>query len=318
MRANPRHKDDMTSRAGHLIHRARALFPALLVCFLVAFSFASPQQPSAKESLRFNPIVQAAGSPGLEMVSVKGRNPTDHHTAQAKPKDVFRTRRRRFPHVRPLKRISALALSVDPEDHPRWFAHHLARIHSGFFPGRAGDVAPRDPGLILRLFPTGPPGDPRRRALRLIPTIRRRQGQLSTAGSLVAEQAKSRARKWPGTERDHHAVASMGDSTIIGARTLADNEHIQCDVCIVGAGPAALALAGELAGTTLRVVLLESGGGEKLTGRRGRRIRRAFVPYRQLEGQDCPATGGLGEFMARSYIPLRPGDPAAPAHRSGS
>ncbi|MET0743306.1 MAG: GMC family oxidoreductase N-terminal domain-containing protein, partial [Microvirga sp.] len=53
---------------------------------------------------------------------------------------------------------------------------------------------------------------------------------------------------------------------IIDARTLAENERIPCDVCIVGTGPAAIALAGELAGTTLRVVLLESGGAEKLSG----------------------------------------------------
>ncbi|MBM6596354.1 GMC oxidoreductase [Microvirga pudoricolor] len=53
---------------------------------------------------------------------------------------------------------------------------------------------------------------------------------------------------------------------MVDARELNDKTRIACDICIVGAGPAALALASELSGTNLRVVLLESGGPEKPAG----------------------------------------------------
>jgi choline dehydrogenase-like flavoprotein len=47
---------------------------------------------------------------------------------------------------------------------------------------------------------------------------------------------------------------------IIDARELKDQESISCDVCIVGAGPAGIVLAFELAEAGMDVVLLESGG----------------------------------------------------------
>ncbi len=47
---------------------------------------------------------------------------------------------------------------------------------------------------------------------------------------------------------------------IVDGRTVPDGERIDVDVCIVGAGPAGLTVAGELAGTDLRVCVLESGG----------------------------------------------------------
>ena len=46
----------------------------------------------------------------------------------------------------------------------------------------------------------------------------------------------------------------------IDARDLPDNSQIECDVCIVGSGPAGITLASELAGTGARVWLVESGG----------------------------------------------------------
>jgi choline dehydrogenase-like flavoprotein len=38
---------------------------------------------------------------------------------------------------------------------------------------------------------------------------------------------------------------------------------VQCDVCIIGSGPAGMTIARELSGTSLRVTLLESGGMER-------------------------------------------------------
>ena len=43
-------------------------------------------------------------------------------------------------------------------------------------------------------------------------------------------------------------------------RELEDGRVFEADVCVVGAGPAGITIARELIGTTLKVVLLESGG----------------------------------------------------------
>jgi len=49
---------------------------------------------------------------------------------------------------------------------------------------------------------------------------------------------------------------------IVDARVVPNDSLIDCDVCIVGAGAAGITLARELAGSTFRVVVLESGGFE--------------------------------------------------------
>jgi choline dehydrogenase-like flavoprotein/nucleoside-diphosphate-sugar epimerase len=46
-------------------------------------------------------------------------------------------------------------------------------------------------------------------------------------------------------------------------RTIPGGEILECDVCIIGSGPAGLTIARELAETNLRVVVLESGGLER-------------------------------------------------------
>lgn len=46
----------------------------------------------------------------------------------------------------------------------------------------------------------------------------------------------------------------------INAQTILDGDNLETDVCIVGAGPAGLTLAHELAGENFRVALIESGG----------------------------------------------------------
>lgn len=49
---------------------------------------------------------------------------------------------------------------------------------------------------------------------------------------------------------------------LLDARRVAQDAIVECDVCIVGAGPAGLTLAREMAGTDIRVCVLESGGRE--------------------------------------------------------
>ena len=46
----------------------------------------------------------------------------------------------------------------------------------------------------------------------------------------------------------------------IDARGIPQDQEIETDLCIVGAGAAGITLARELSGSALRVVLLESGG----------------------------------------------------------
>ena len=43
-------------------------------------------------------------------------------------------------------------------------------------------------------------------------------------------------------------------------REVEDGRVFEADVCVVGAGPAGITIARELIGTTLKVVLLQSGG----------------------------------------------------------
>ena len=43
------------------------------------------------------------------------------------------------------------------------------------------------------------------------------------------------------------------------ARKLPDGEQIEADICVVGAGAAGITIATELAGSDIRVCLLESG-----------------------------------------------------------
>ena len=50
---------------------------------------------------------------------------------------------------------------------------------------------------------------------------------------------------------------------IVDGKSLAPDAELETDVCIVGAGPAGIALAGELAGSGLRVCVLENGGAKQ-------------------------------------------------------
>jgi choline dehydrogenase-like flavoprotein len=53
----------------------------------------------------------------------------------------------------------------------------------------------------------------------------------------------------------------IDSSAFAGSDVLPD--HLRCDVCIIGTGPAGITIARELSGTPLRVTLLESGGTER-------------------------------------------------------
>ena len=46
---------------------------------------------------------------------------------------------------------------------------------------------------------------------------------------------------------------------IVRSDELADDAELQCDLCIVGAGPAGISLANELHGSGLSIILLEAG-----------------------------------------------------------
>jgi choline dehydrogenase-like flavoprotein len=67
---------------------------------------------------------------------------------------------------------------------------------------------------------------------------------------------------------------------LLDGRTLAQNSELSCDICIVGAGPAGIAIARQLGATGLTVCLLESGGfqGEARTQQlyRGRNVGRTY------------------------------------------
>ena len=49
---------------------------------------------------------------------------------------------------------------------------------------------------------------------------------------------------------------------LIDSRTVATDAVVEADICIIGAGPAGITLAREFIGSSLRVVLLESGNFE--------------------------------------------------------
>jgi choline dehydrogenase-like flavoprotein len=67
---------------------------------------------------------------------------------------------------------------------------------------------------------------------------------------------------------------------LVDGRTIAPGAELTCDVCIIGAGPAGLAIARHLGSTGLKICLLESGGfqSESRTQRlyRGRNLGRTY------------------------------------------
>ena len=80
---------------------------------------------------------------------------------------------------------------------------------------------------------------------------------------------------------------------IVDARLLLEDEPVAADVCIIGAGPAGIALAREYIGTDLRVCLLESGGLESDEATQSlRKGESVGLPYDRLDDARWRAFGG--------------------------
>ncbi|MDB9319346.1 GMC oxidoreductase [Nodularia spumigena] len=101
---------------------------------------------------------------------------------------------------------------------------------------------------------------------------------------------------------------------LIDARIIPQDETLETEVCIAGAGPAGLTLARELAGTDFRVVLLESGGldfDQNIQSlSQGESVDNHFDT---LESQRCFQFGGTANFwkirlgnniIGVRYVPL--------------
>jgi choline dehydrogenase-like flavoprotein len=76
-------------------------------------------------------------------------------------------------------------------------------------------------------------------------------------------------------------------------RAIPENELVETDLCIIGAGPAGISIAREFVGSRLRVCLLESGGARPI--RAAQRLndgRSVGYPYYTLESARARAFGG--------------------------
>lgn len=104
---------------------------------------------------------------------------------------------------------------------------------------------------------------------------------------------------------------------LLDARTLAGNATLDADICIVGAGPAGLTLAAELAGWNGTVVVLESGAMDSSPD--AQLLNAAAVegdPYGGLERSRHRQVGGtarlwntpLRRVSGAKLVPLDPGD----------
>ncbi|NEQ22832.1 MAG: GMC family oxidoreductase [Microcoleus sp. SIO2G3] len=103
---------------------------------------------------------------------------------------------------------------------------------------------------------------------------------------------------------------------LIDARTLPTDQTIETDVCIVGAGPAGIAVARELMGQNFRVCLLETGGLEpdaeiqSLAAAEGNTIGDAYpgaihMRHRQFGGTSYPWNIKIGgNRRGVRYVPL--------------
>jgi choline dehydrogenase-like flavoprotein len=80
---------------------------------------------------------------------------------------------------------------------------------------------------------------------------------------------------------------------LIDARSLPENERLEADICIVGAGPAGITLARELLSTGARICILESG--DLMPGGPASRLRggeSVGYPYARLDNVNERAVGG--------------------------
>lgn len=97
--------------------------------------------------------------------------------------------------------------------------------------------------------------------------------------------------------------------SFIDTRTLPDGETIEADLCVIGSGPAGLAIANEFAGTETRVAVLESGGlewdADTQSLAEGRVLGR---PYPDLDVVRLRYFGGTSNHWGGNVAPLDPLD----------
>ena len=103
----------------------------------------------------------------------------------------------------------------------------------------------------------------------------------------------------------------------LNARELAESTVLDTDVCIIGAGPAGLTIAGELAGGALDVILLESGGDgveqSILALNDGDVVGDDYAGLLATRHRQLGGTSGLWNTLAEGaigakYVPLDPVD----------
>jgi choline dehydrogenase-like flavoprotein len=94
---------------------------------------------------------------------------------------------------------------------------------------------------------------------------------------------------------------------LIEASDIEKERVLECDVCIAGAGAAGITLAKRLAGTSLEICLLESGGkngGEGEHSPRG--VELVGLPYSALSGPEAKYLGGATNEWGGYCAPLDP------------
>lgn len=93
----------------------------------------------------------------------------------------------------------------------------------------------------------------------------------------------------------------------VDARSIEDSQVLESDLCIVGAGAAGITLAKRLAGTSLEVCLLESGGVDGTENSRSpRQVELVGLPYSALSGPEAEYLGGATNEWGGYCAPLDP------------
>lgn len=94
---------------------------------------------------------------------------------------------------------------------------------------------------------------------------------------------------------------------LVDAHDIEEGCTHDCDVCIVGAGAAGITLAKRLAGTSLEVYLLESGGIDGAERDRSpREVELVGLPYSALSGPEAEYLGGATNEWGGYCAPLDP------------
>lgn len=101
----------------------------------------------------------------------------------------------------------------------------------------------------------------------------------------------------------------MGQSVLIDAHSVLQGSEFRCDVCVVGSGPAGIAIADRLRNSHLSVILLEAGGlNYSLTAQRLYRGRIVGHSYYRIDGCRWRMFGGSSNRWGGWCRPLDPVD----------